>query len=440
MNRYRVCTLAALAALAAAPAAAQLPLTPRALGMGTGYVAAARGSESLWQNPANLGLPNSSHWSFTIPAFAVGADILGLGIGDVADVVDYENQTAERREELLDQIPGTGTDVRAEVRVPLIAAQIRRVAVGLSYNTLGNHTLQKDFLDLLLFGFQPLERGVPSINPGLTQGFRASYFDVAASYGRRLPVSVAGALSAGATVHYYRSGGMVRSGIVDVDTVRNGVGIPTDIRVTYAGVKEEGGSGFGLDLGAAFQPRPNLTFSASLSNVLNTFDWGGDRTVKSVALTSADYENGDIEDILDRFDSSEDPYVESSAIPAVRALADGLGTDTKLPRTLRAGAAFEPRPGTLLTAGYSGDLGESRTAGLWDRSLGIGVQQRLAFLAARVGLASNLDSGTLLSGGLSLGPLHLGVARLSDGSVEGFDRGGWVATFGLSAASGSRMP
>ncbi|HEU4560136.1 MAG TPA: DUF5723 family protein [Longimicrobium sp.] len=440
MNRYRVCTLAALATLAAAPAAAQLPLTPRALGLGTGYVAAARGSESLWQNPANLGLPGTSHWSFTIPTLAVGADILGLGIGDVADLVDYENQTAERREELLDQIPGTGTDVRAEVRVPLFAAQIRHFGFGVSYNTLGNHTLQKDFLDLLLFGFEPLTRGVPTIQPQQTQGFRASYWDVAASYGRRLPVVLPGALSAGATVHFYRGNGIVQSGIVDVDTVRNGLGVPTDIRVTYAGVRDEGGSGFGVDLGAAYQPMPNLTLSASLSNVLNTFEWGGDRTVKNVVLTSADYENTDIEDILDRFDGSETEYVEASAIPAVRALASGLEQDTDLPRTLRVGAAFEPRTGTLLTAGYSGALGDSRTAGLWDTSLGVGVQQRLAFLSARVGLASNLDSGSLLSGGLSLGPLHLGVARINDGSVEGFDRGGWVATFGLGTASGSRMP
>ncbi|HYH83116.1 MAG TPA: DUF5723 family protein [Longimicrobium sp.] len=439
MNRYRVRSLAALAVLAAAPAAAQVPLTPRALGLGNGYVAAARGSESVWQNPANLGLPGTSHWSFSVPTLSVGADILGLGIGDVRDLADYNNQADARKQEILDEIPSTGTDVRGEVRVPVFAAQIRRFAFGVGYTTLGNHTLQKDFVDLLLFGFQPA-LGRYDITPRLTQGFRASYIDVAAAYGRRIPVSLTGALTAGATVHYYRGGGLVRSGIVDVDTVRNALGIPTDLRVTYAGIKDEGGGGFGLDLGAAFQPMPNLTFSASVSNVLNTFEWGGDRTAKNVVLTSADYENGDIQDILDRYDASEATYVEGSATPAVRALADDLGVDTELPRTLRAGAAFEPRTGTLLTAGYSGDLGESRTGGLWDQSLGVGVQQRVAFLSARVGVATNLDSGTLLSGGLSLGPIHLGVARLNDGSVDGFDRGGWVATFGLGNGSQSRMP
>ncbi len=241
MNARRVRTLAALAAVVTAPAAAQVPLTPRALGLGNGYVAAARGAESLWQNPANLGLPHTSHWSFNVPTLAVGADILGLGVGDVRDLVDYNNQDDARKQEVLDDIPTTGTDVRAEVRVPLISAQIRHFAVGVSYNTLGNHTLQKDFLDLLLFGFQP-QPGRYSITPQLTQGFRASYVDVAAAYGHRIPVSLTGALSAGATVHYYRGGGIVRSGIVRVDTLRNGVGIPTDIRVTYAGVSDRGGA------------------------------------------------------------------------------------------------------------------------------------------------------------------------------------------------------
>ncbi|HET7229279.1 MAG TPA: DUF5723 family protein [Longimicrobium sp.] len=440
MNAHRVCTLAALAALCAAPAAAQVPLTPRALGLGNGYVAAARGAESLWQNPANLGLPGTSHWSFNIPTVAVGADILGLSVNDVRDVINYDDQSDARKEEILDDIPAGGTDVRAEVRVPLVAAQIRHFAVGLSYTTLGNHTLQKDFVDLLLFGFQPLQRGIPSINLQQTQGFRASYVDVAAAYGRRLPiVALPGALTAGATVHWYHGSGVTRTAIVDVDTIRNGIGVPTDIQVTYAGVSDKGGGGFGVDLGAAYQPMPNLTLSASVSNVINSFDFGGDRRVKSVTLTSADYDNGDLQAALDRYDASETAYVAGTST-RIDALATDLGQDTELPSTLRLGAALEPRAGTLLSAGYTDNLKASRTGGLWEQSLGVGVQQRLAFLQARVGVASNLDSGTLLSGGLSLGPLHFGVARINDGSVEGFDRGGWVATFGLGTASQSRMP
>jgi hypothetical protein len=441
MRTPRVGTLAALAALAgAAPAAAQVPVTPRALGVGGGYVAAARGEEALWQNPANLGLPGSPHWSFGIPTLSAGADVLGLDVGDIKDIILYRKQTDQRKQELLDQIPSTGTGLRADVRAPLFAAQIRHLSFGFSYNTLGSHTLGKSFLDLLLFGFQTSRLGNYNITPAETQGFRATYWDFAAGYGHRLPIPAPGALTAGATVHFYRGSGIVRSGITRVDTTRNSLGVPNDIHITYAGVRDKGGSGFGVDLGAAYQPMPNLTLSAAVSNVVNSFDWGGDRTLKTVTLTQADYRNGNLQDVLDRYDASETAYNAAGQPARVQALANDLGVDVKLPRTLRIGAALVPHAGTTLSAAYQDNLSTSRTGGLWDKSLSGGVQQRLAFLSLRAGLASDLSNSTLLSGGLSLGPIHLGVARITDGSNPSADRKGWIATFGLATASQSTMP
>src|SRR5213592_3950821 len=104
MASTRPYALAALAALAAAPAAAQVPVTPRSLGMGNAYVAAARGEESLWLNPANLGLPGTSHWSFGIPTLSAGADALGLSVSDIKDITNYGDLTDARKQEILDQI------------------------------------------------------------------------------------------------------------------------------------------------------------------------------------------------------------------------------------------------------------------------------------------------------------------------------------------------
>src|SRR5215212_8756819 len=136
MIRHRVCIPAALAALAAAPAAAQVPLVPRALGMGNAYVAAARGEEALWLNPANLGLPGTPHWSFGVPTLSVGADVLGLGVGDIRDVIEYRKQSDTRKQELLDEVPASGTGLTGDIRAPLVAAQFRHFAVGLAYNTI----------------------------------------------------------------------------------------------------------------------------------------------------------------------------------------------------------------------------------------------------------------------------------------------------------------
>ena len=438
MTRHRVCTLAALAALAAAPAAAQVPLVPRALGMGNAYVAAARGEEALWLNPANLGLPDTPHWSFGIPTLSVGADVLGLKTGDIRDVIEYRKQSDARKQELLDQVPAGGTGLVGDIRAPLVAAQVRRFAAGLSYNTIGGHGLDRDFVDLLFFGFQA-QPGRYNITPEETQGFRASYWDFAAGTGWRLSLPTPGPLTLGATAHFYQGSGITRSGVSAVDTVRNALGIPTDIRVTYSGVKDEGGSGFGLDVGAAYRPVPGLTLSASVSNVLNSFEWGGDRRIKTATLTQADYENGDLQNVLDRYDASEAAYDEGFATPVQRTMAENLDVGTELPRVLRAGAAFAPRTGTLVSAAFQDNLNDTAIGGVWDRSLGVGVQQRIAFLSARVGLSSNLDSGSLLTGGLSLGPLHLGVAKVSD-TRNGADASGWIATFGLATASRTTMP
>jgi len=433
MKLNRSHTLAALAALFAAPAAAQvIPVSPNALGMGNAYVGVARGAESLWQNPANLGLPGATPWSFSLPTFSAGADVLGLRVGDLVDLASYDDLTDEERQALLDRVPATGTEARADLRLPSISGQIGPFAAGFGFNTVATQSLDRDFVDLLLFGFQ-LDPSRYNITPGETQGFRASYWDIALAYGRRLPLPAPGALSVGATAHVYLGTSLLRTGIVDVDTVRNGVGVPQDLAVTYAGVKYGGGTGVGVDLGAAYQPTPRVTLSASVSNVVNTFSFGGRQTMKSVTLNSNDYRNGDLQGVLDRYDASLAPYDEAAASPNLRALANDLEGDNDLPRVLRAGVAFEPRAGTTLSAAYQGALGDTRVTGLWDRSLGVGVQQKLAFLSARLGASTDMDGGTLLGGGVGLGPLQVGIAHVSSGSDVDADRSGWAASVGFSA-------
>ncbi|HEU0053913.1 MAG TPA: DUF5723 family protein [Longimicrobium sp.] len=422
----RASLLAAGVALAA-PAAAQIPLTPRALGMGGAYVAVARGQEALFLNPANLALPSSPHWSFGIPTLSAGASIVGLDVNDIIDITDYGSLSEERQAEILADIPASGTEGQVDVRVPFAAAQIRNVALGVSWQTTGSHSAARDLVDLLFNGVQPRAYDVDD-----TEGFRATWFDFAAAYARRF-----GQLSVGATAHYYSGQELVRSGVVNTEIV----GLPTpDVRVTYAGVRSEGGSGFGLDLGAAMKPSPRVTLSASISNLLNNFEWNEDLRVRTVTLTRADYEDGDLEGINDRYVESETDYDGAAASAAVRELADDLARDTDLPRTLRAGAAWEPRLGTTLSASYQGNLEDSRVSGIWEKQLGVGAQQSLnRMIAVRAGLASNLDSGSLFSVGLSLGPINLGAARVSDESPLGEDRSGWVATFGLTARSNSTM-
>jgi Family of unknown function (DUF5723) len=428
--------IACAAALLAVPAAAQVPSTPRALGMGGAYIGTARGVESLFQNPANLGLPNSPHWSAAFPTLSLGLGARGLELGQVADLAQFDDLDQAERDALLADIPDGGTGLDVDLRAPLAALQIRRFAFAVSYGTLGNHTVNKSIVDLVLNGF---DRG-QTYTIENTRGFRAAFWDIAAGYGHRV-----GPVAVGATAHVFFPRALVRSALVDVDTtfsVISGFTVPTDIRVTYAGVRSEGGSGVGLDVGAAMEPIPGLTVSAAIENVVNTMSWNDDLGVRTVVLDQNDYQDGDPEQILDDYEQSETEYAESAALPGTRALAAALlaDRDAGLPMTVRIGAAYQVGTGTTLGGAFQKELDEDTPfGGLWDQQVSLGVQQRLPIVTLRAGLATDLEDGSMLSGGLSLGPVQLGVARITTGGRNG-ERDGWIATFGLGGRSDTTMP
>lgn len=436
MRLHRLALAAAGVALAAAPLAAQVPLTPRALGMGGAYIGVARGQEALFQNPANLALPNSPHWSAGIPTLSLGVGTRGIEAGDVQDLFEYNELSEDERAALLAEIPAAGTGVDVDLRAPLVALQVRRFAIGLSYQAVGSHTVNKSIVDLVLNGFD--RQKTYSIEN--TAGSRTAFWDVAAAYGHRV-----GPVSVGATVHYFFPRELVRSALVRVDTTYSeisGFRVPTDIRVTYAGVASEGGSGFGLDLGVAAEPIPGLTLSAAVENAVNTVQWSDDLRVRSVTLDREDYQNGDPKQLESEYKASERPYNQAvDVVQPFSYLADSVMAlrEQGLPTVVRAGAAYRLGTGTTLAAGFRSELDDSPAAALWEQQISLGVQQKIPVVTLRAGFATDMEDGTLLSGGLSLGPIQLGVARVTSGSGDG-ERSGWIATFGLGGRSDTTMP
>jgi hypothetical protein len=403
--------------------------------MGGAYIGVARGVESLFQNPANLGLPKSPHWSAAFPTVSAGVGTRGISPGQAVDLAQWGDLTDAEQDAIFADIPAGGTGLDVDLRAPVAALQMRRFAASVSYGTIGSHTVNKSIVDLLFNGFD--RNNTYTIEN--TEGFRATFWDIAAGYGHRI-----GPVAVGATAHVYFPRALVRSALVDVDTtysVISGFTVPTDIRVTYAGVRSESGSGLGLDIGAAMEPIPGLTVSAALENVVNTMAWDDDLGVRTVVLDQTDYQDGDFDQIRAEYDQSEAEYNESAALPGTRALAGRLRgeRDAGLPMTLRAGAAYQLRSRTTLAAAYQKELDEDTPfGGLWDQQLSVGVQQRLWILGLRAGLATDLADGNILSGGLSLGPVHLGVAHVATGSGDD-ERSGWIATFGLGGQSDTKM-
>ncbi len=439
MHFTRFMASCAAAAALVSPLSAQLATTPRALGMGGAYVAVARGQEAVFQNPANLALPGNPHASAAAPQVTLGATINGLTFGDLNDLRSFDELSDERRADILGRIPDEGTAAEVDIRFPVFSMSFRRALFGVSYNLTGRHGVARDVVDLVLNGVRPLRLlGANAYDDDAivsqSQGFRASYLDFAAGYAHRV-----GPVSLGVTGHYLRGNRIVRSGAVGIDTVLS-LTAP-DLRVTYAGVGRKGATGFGLDLGAAIQPMPSLTLSAAVANVVNTLEWTGEPEIRSLTLSRENYRTGDPDQLRNEYAASARPLSKADPVLAARArgLADDLDVGTTIAPTLRMGAAWEARTGTTVAASYQGELSESRLGGPWDRSLGIGVQQRVPFVTLRAGLSSDLDSGTMLGGGLSLGPLHLGAARLTGSSEGNSGQSGWLFTLGVGGQTNSRM-
>ena len=415
--------LAALAlAACAAPAAAQVTLTPRALGMAGAYVADARGQEAVFVNPANLGLSKTPYYSVAVPQIMLGTRFSGTSLGDVPDLINFDDLSEARRGAILSGIPETGMGASLDVRLPMAAVQVGRFAVGVAYTASYRENVGRDVVDLLLNGYQA---GRTDYAVGNTGGSHASYYDVAVAYGRKV-----GPVSVGVTGHWLhgRALGQHRFFEPTFDLERE------DIAVELREVHVRGGGGYSFDVGLAAEPAERWVVSAAVANAVSRFRWSEDLYTRHLVLDRADFENGDPMELMNDVRSSREP-VDPAAVPVtVYQTAQGLYDGAYLPATLRAGVAYTlPSEKTRVSGAFQGALDDGRLSGEWSRSLAAGVEHRFTRLfQTRAGVASDLSESWMVSGGLSFGPIHVGLARTSEPLGERFGGGsGWTATFGL---------
>lgn len=406
--------------VAATQAAAQVPLTARALGMGGAYLATARGYETLFLNPANLGLSGTPQWSVSFPQVTAGGTVLGPSVMEFSSLVQAAGDNGSAAgDSVIAKIPLSGTEAQFDVRAPLFALQIGHLAVGVNYGSVGQHTFGKDIVELLVNGY---EDGRTNYSVGNTAGSRSTYWDVAAAYGRSF-----GILSLGVTGHYIHGGSAVQSRMfeprIDVEN--------RDITVNYVSVLARGGSGYAVDFGAALQPLPGVTVSAALANAASSMKWSEDLRVRDYTLERSTLDTMSVLNLLMDYEASEQALDPTSATVRVLETARGLYDEAYFPAEARVGLDWSPFARTNIGAAYHTHVTGGRLSGRWTRTAGVGIQQKLPLITVRAGYATNLEEGTMISGGVSLGPIQVGVAKLQDGMFDGASRSGWMGTFGL---------
>lgn len=405
---------------AAVPAQAQVPLSPRAFSLGGALVGGARGHESIFINPANLALPGTPGWSVGLAGLSAGALLEGISADDASDFIEYDDLSAEDRARLLDGIPAGGARLAVDARGPIAALQIGSVGVGFGYVVMGGHSVSRDIVELLLEGY---EEGRTDYSTVDTRGDLMSFSDFALAYG-----TATGAVSWGVTGHYLRGGTLERSWMTDprIDIAEQ------DISLDYYGLRAEGGSGFALDLGMAYQPHHSVTIGATVAGAYSHIGWSDDIRLRQLTLSRADFdESVGFDDFFDRYSDSEREPTDADLDLIDETPTRFLEVGAQLPTTLTVGAAWEPTRSTALMGSYSDNLTDGTLAGRWSRRLGVGIEQGLWLLAARAGISSDLDGQQLLTGGVRLGVLDLGLGRLT-GEEAGIDRDGWFVSLGLS--------
>lgn len=411
---------ALLLAVVVAPAQAQVPLSPRAFSLGGALVGGARGHEAIFINPANLGLLGSPGWSVGLAGLSAGALLEGISLDEASDFIEYDDLSAEERTQLLAGIPEDGARLALNARGPLAALQVGPFGVGLAYVIMGGHSVSRDIIELLLEGY---EEGRTDYSTADTRGDRVSFTDIALAYG-----TATGSVSWGVTGHILRGGTLERTWMTDprIDLAEQ------DIALDYYGLRAEGGTGFALDFGMAYQPHHSVTLGATVASAYSHLGWSDDIRLRQLALNRADFdESAGFEDLFDRYDASERELTDADQDLVGGSPARFLEANAQLPTTLTLGAAWEPTGSTVLVGSYSDNITDGTLAGRWDRRIGVGVEQGFWLLAARLGASSDLDGQQLLTGGVRLGVLDLGIGRLT-GEADGMDRDGWFATLGLT--------
>ena len=398
--------LVLLAALTAGPATAAGDA--RSLAMGGARTAAARGLDAASANPANLAFSPG----VTVGLAGATADLHNnsFSLGRYNEVAGQTLSVADK-ERLLADIPDGGFALDTNISAGALGVQVGNFAVTTGAVGAGRGNLDRDFFDLVLFGNEL----------GQTADFSDSWGEgyaigkASLSYGQAVYQGSLGRVAVGATASYLH-------GLYEMH-VEEAYGSLTTSMSEISGeayasaITAEGGSGYGLDLGASWQAPGGYTFGIAMDNVVANLDWNGtvERTEFRVTASEINALNDDLDNAVS----------DSDTTYAVEAFS------STLPRRLRLGAARDTG-NFMLAADYVQGF-ENRAGSSTTPRINLGVEWKpLSWLSPRGGLSMGgaAGNGLALGLGLNLPVFQLDVAVVNRGGFTSDDSQG--LGFGLS--------
>jgi Family of unknown function (DUF5723) len=288
----------------------------RSWGMGGTGAATARGLDAANFNPANLAF--SEGFNVGLATAAVDVHNNTLSLDRYNEITGAKLSTADK-EQLLSEIPEDGLRLDADVKASVFGIQTGSFAVTFNALGAGSGNLDKDYFDLVLFGNQLGE----TVDFSNTSGEGYAIGSAAFSYGHVLHKSEESQLSLGLSAKYLQGAYEVH-----VEDAQGNLftGMEEIAGQAYVStITSEGGQGYGLDLGLAFQAPGGWTMGLSMENLYTKVTWDQNVEARDFRVQASD-----INALNDDLDNS---IIDSDTTYAADSYT------TTLPRQMRLGTA-----------------------------------------------------------------------------------------------------
>ena len=378
-------------------AAASVHSSARSAAMGGAFTGLAKGVDAAKYNPANLGLDGYRQYGLELASLGVSLTNNAFTLSDYNKYSGAVLSTSDKQD-ILDRIPTEGLSLDADIRASALSVALGSFVLSINGVGAADINLSREIVDLILNGntFADTIDVTGSYSNGI------SYAGASLSYG--VPLYSAGTrqLAVGFTASYLR--GLAIEEIVSLQ------GLATTYESGFQGQGEaivrtaSGGSGYGLDLGAAFKLNNSYTIGVRIENILGEINWDQQPEEHGYIFS---FDSASVEDFDEDFVTSDDYTREIESF------------STNLPAVMNIGIANTTGRLTWAadwTQGYRAAPGTSTKPRL---SLGL-EYDLLNFLPLRTGFMTGGDRNTAFTfgSGLNFPGFYLDAAVITGSSMS----------------------
>jgi len=361
----------------------------RSVGMGGAYTQIARGVESVFWNPANLGFSKGSEKSLMIFSLSVNAYNNSFNLKNY-NQYNGKFLTTDDKQTILNSIPEEGLKVSLFTDILAIGLSWGNFALTISGRGTSDLLFPKDPIHVLFFGNEINDTILFSGSDG--EVFAS--VDLGLSYGRSIWKKGEKEIMCGINTRYIR--GLVYQNVKEAQGEVFALETGVDGEGDFALQSAQGGKGYGLDFGLALKCKQNWTFGISFINLTNQIKWDEKTEEKRyrVQIDSLLAEDFDVDSLVveDSYTADIDPF--TTRVP----ILIHLGVAYQGNRTL---LAFDLKQGIKEAMGVSRKLRAS-----------LGAEYRLlSWLDIRGGISLGGNEGVTIANGLglNLGAYHLDI-------------------------------